>query len=62
VVFKLDTTGKETVLHTFSGGSDGAFPRTALLPDGAGSFCGATSGGGSFNCTNGCGVVYKLTP
>jgi uncharacterized repeat protein (TIGR03803 family) len=64
VVFKLDTTGKETVLHSFTGGSDGGNPGTALLPDGTGNFYGATSAGGLFspNCTSGCGVVFKLTP
>jgi len=28
VVFKLDTTGVETVLHSFTGGADGANPAT----------------------------------
>ena len=30
VVFKLDPSGKETVLHSFTGGSDGALPSGRL--------------------------------
>jgi uncharacterized repeat protein (TIGR03803 family) len=32
VVFKLDTTGKETVLYSFTGGTDGAHPRGRFGP------------------------------
>jgi uncharacterized repeat protein (TIGR03803 family) len=31
VVFKLDSTGKETVLHSFSDGADGALPYAGLV-------------------------------
>jgi uncharacterized repeat protein (TIGR03803 family) len=63
VVFKLDTTGEETVLHTFTG-RDGLQPRGALLRDAAGDLYGTTSIGGDLNgCSGiGCGVVFKLTP
>ena len=66
VVFKVDTTGKETVLHSFTGGTDGAFPRADLLLDASGNFYSATSGGGTFDCltggshSTGCGTVFKL--
>jgi uncharacterized repeat protein (TIGR03803 family) len=60
VVFKLDTTGRETVLHTFAGGADGAGPSAGLNRDAAGNLYGTTSGGGDPNCD--CGVVFKLTP
>src|ERR1039457_7162893 len=30
-VFKLDKTGNETVLHSFTGGTDGAYPQEALI-------------------------------
>ena len=33
VVFSLDRTGKETVLHSFTGGLDGANPSTSLVRD-----------------------------
>ena len=62
VVFKLDTTGKETVLHRFTGGADGADPATGLVRDTAGNLYGNTFGGGDLACGggSGCGVVFKL--
>jgi uncharacterized repeat protein (TIGR03803 family) len=60
VVFKLDETGKETVLYTFTGGSDGAYPEAGLILDAAGNFYGTTMGGGREGCTFGCGTVFKL--
>jgi uncharacterized repeat protein (TIGR03803 family) len=66
VVFKLDTTGKETVLHNFSGRTDGANSPAGLVVDKAGNLYGSTFNGGDLNCTiggaPGCGVVFKLTP
>jgi uncharacterized repeat protein (TIGR03803 family) len=61
-VFKIDTTGQETVLYRFSGGADGAFPRTDLVRDAAGNLYGTTSGGGSASGSFGNGVVFKLAP
>jgi uncharacterized repeat protein (TIGR03803 family) len=57
-VFKVDTTGKKTVLHTFTGSPDGKFPEADLLRDTAGNLYGTTSGGGA----SGYGVVFKLDP
>jgi uncharacterized repeat protein (TIGR03803 family) len=66
LVFKLDTTGKETVLHTFTGGSDGAFPFGGLVMDAAGNLYGTAEQGGDLNCAinqiKGCGVVFEITP
>jgi uncharacterized repeat protein (TIGR03803 family) len=64
VVFKLDPSGKETVLHTFTGGTDGGFPEGGLTMDPAGNLYGTTSRGGNLNhCQGGgCGVVFKITP
>ncbi len=56
-VFELDTTGKETVLHNFTGGSDGASPYAGLIRDSSNNLYGTASGGGQ-----GFGVVFKLTP
>jgi hypothetical protein len=56
VVFKLSTTGKETVLHTFSR-TDGVFPEAGLVQDAAGNLYGTTYGGGTY----GSGVVFKIT-
>ena len=61
-VFKLDTNGVETVLHSFSGGADGGMPQAALIRDSDGNLFGTTTFGGDLNCnpTLGCGTVFKL--
>jgi len=41
-IFKLDKTGKETVLYSFSGGIDGSSPQSGLIMDSAGSLYGTT--------------------
>jgi uncharacterized repeat protein (TIGR03803 family) len=56
VIFKLDTTGVETVLHEFTGTPDGAFPVAALIQDAIGNFYGTTSTGGTANL----GTIFKL--
>ena len=62
-VFKLDTTGKETLLHSFTGGPDGAAPYAGLYRDSANNLYGTAVGGGSIGCLGGgCGVVFKVTP
>ena len=64
-VFKLDTTGKATVLYTFTGGTDGAYPYGPLVLDTAGNLYGVTGGGGLPRCGDygaGCGVVFKIAP
>jgi len=62
VVFELDPTGKENVLHSFTGGADGANPSAFLVRDKAGNLYGTTTNGGNLNCGGGagCGVVFKL--
>jgi uncharacterized repeat protein (TIGR03803 family) len=55
-VFKLDTAGKETLLHSFKGGADGAIPYAALVRDAAGNIYGTAGGGGASNS----GTVFKL--
>jgi len=57
-VFKLDKTGKETVLHSFKDNSDGTFPEGGLVRDASGNLYGTTSWDGHVNF----GVVFKLTP
>ncbi|MGA8493494.1 MAG: choice-of-anchor tandem repeat GloVer-containing protein [Terriglobales bacterium] len=57
VVFKLDTTGVETVLYSFEGGA-GGFPEAGLLRDSAGNLYGTTQAGGAYNH----GLVFKITP
>lgn len=62
-VFELDSVGNETVLHNFSGGSDGGFPEAGLAMDGSGNLYGTTQAGGA-SCYGQytCGVVFKITP
>ena len=62
VVFKVDPNGNETVLYSFTGGTDGANPYGGLVRDSQGNFYGTTYAGGdqgSF-CQGFCGVVFKL--
>jgi uncharacterized repeat protein (TIGR03803 family) len=55
VVFKVSTSGQETVLHTFTDGADGGFPEGVII-DSAGNLYGTTFEGGAA----GYGVVFKL--
>jgi uncharacterized repeat protein (TIGR03803 family) len=55
VVYKLDTTGHQTVLYTFMGG-DGGGPQAGVIRDSDGTLYGTTAYGGR----DGFGVVYKL--
>jgi uncharacterized repeat protein (TIGR03803 family) len=57
-VFKVAPDGTETVLYSFTGGADGAFPISALVRDSAGNLYGTTTQGGSV----GAGVVFKVAP
>ena len=56
-IFKLDTAGKETVLYSFTGGSDGKNPNSPLLRDSSGNLY-STAPGGAAND----GVVFKVDP
>jgi uncharacterized repeat protein (TIGR03803 family) len=58
-VYKVDTSGNETVLYSFTGGKDGGNPRSGLLLDTAHNLYGITAGGG---VGLGQGVIFKLTP
>jgi len=57
-VFKLDTKGRETVLHRFTGKNDGKYPYAGLAMDAAGNLYGTAVDGGA----NGCGTVFRVTP
>jgi uncharacterized repeat protein (TIGR03803 family) len=56
VVYKLDPAGRETVLYSFTGGTDGAGPQGVIL-DPAGNLYGTTYAGGAA----GKGVVFKVS-
>ena len=63
-VFKVDATGHETVLYSFSNGQDGGAPASNLIRDAKGNFYSTTQQGGDSSCNhgNGCGTVFKITP
>jgi len=56
VVYKLDATGHETVLHSFSGGADGKYPDAGVILDPVGDLYGTTINGGKYQDT----VVFKI--
>ncbi len=60
-VFELSRAthgAKETVLHSFAGGSDGGHPHAGLVLDAAGNLYGTTLNGGAAAA----GTVFELTP
>ena len=66
-VFELtpSSTGwTESVLYSFSGGSDGRQPHAGVVLGVSGVLYGTASSGGTFsaNCPSGCGTVFALTP
>lgn len=63
-VYKVDPSGNETVLYSFSGGTDGAYPYASLVLDGKGNLYGTTYEGGNLSCQApyGCGTVFKVDP
>jgi uncharacterized repeat protein (TIGR03803 family) len=64
VVYRLDASGNETILHNFAGGKEGKNPTAGLL-DVDGVFYGTTVYGGDLGCNVngggvGCGVLYQI--
>ncbi len=55
-VFEVPAGGAESVLYSFTGGSDGSHPSAGLIFDGAGNLIGTTTAGGA----NGIGTVFKV--
>ncbi len=53
IIFKLDIAGNESVLYSFTGGSDGAYPYSTLVSDSAGNLYGTAS--------QGFGSVFELS-
>jgi uncharacterized repeat protein (TIGR03803 family) len=59
VLFRLNSNGRETVLHKFGESSaDGRFPYAGVIQDSSGNLYGTTYYGG----TDACGTVFKYTP
>jgi len=66
VVFELSNSHgvwKETILHTFTGGVDGANPLSNLIFDANGNLYGTTYTAGDLNACSGagCGTVFELS-
>lgn len=67
-VFKVSPQGHDTVLYTFTGGTDGGHPGGGLVRDAQGNLYGTTWDGGtsSNSCGDpydqGCGVIFKIDP
>ncbi len=65
-VYKVDTSGRATVLYSFTGAADGGNPYAGLIRDAAGNLFGTTLYGGNLSsCPNydpGCGVIFKIEP
>lgn len=60
-VFSITKAGKETVVYSFQGGTDGANPEASLL-NVNGTLYGTTRVGGKAGCgTDGCGTVFEVT-
>jgi uncharacterized repeat protein (TIGR03803 family) len=58
VVFKLDTSGNETVLYNFTGGADGYDPLGGITRDARGNLYGTGDAGGA----HGDGTVFMISP
>jgi uncharacterized repeat protein (TIGR03803 family) len=62
-VYEVDAGGHESLLHSFTGGSDGAYPSAGVILDAGGNLYGTAAGGGFVGCFGaGCGVVFKIAP
>jgi uncharacterized repeat protein (TIGR03803 family) len=62
-IFKLDNSGNETVLYSFTGKVDGGAP-VGLFLDTDGTLYGTADSGGDLSCklsTTGCGTLFKLS-
>lgn len=67
VVFDLAPSGSawtQSVLYSFTNGSDGQKPAGGVVLDGTGALYGTSGTGGEGSCSSGfgCGSVFKLTP
>jgi uncharacterized repeat protein (TIGR03803 family) len=64
-VFKLTPVSggwTYTLLHNFAGLDDGARPVSTVLVDAHGNLYGTASARGTGPCSDGCGVVWEITP
>jgi uncharacterized repeat protein (TIGR03803 family) len=68
IVYKLSPTSNgawtETILHSFSEGSDGAVPAAGVAFDSSGNLYGAALAGGNHTACSpsGCGTIFQMSP
>jgi uncharacterized repeat protein (TIGR03803 family) len=63
-VFAITTSGAESVIHSFAGGSDGLLPYGGELLKAGGTLYGATEYGGDLGCRSsghGCGTIFSVS-
>ncbi|MGH6888834.1 MAG: choice-of-anchor tandem repeat GloVer-containing protein [Rhizomicrobium sp.] len=62
-IFRVTPKGRESLVYSFQGGSDGSAPAATLLADAKGDFFGTTFQGGTNygRCAGGCGTVFELS-
>jgi uncharacterized repeat protein (TIGR03803 family) len=61
--YEVTKSGKERILHSFTGAPDGADPAATLFLDRDGLFYGTTYSGGDVSCvgdTYGCGIIFQI--
>jgi uncharacterized repeat protein (TIGR03803 family) len=56
-VFKVTSGGQESVVYSFDGGADGAYPNGGLVRDAEGNLYGTATQGGAYND----GTLFKIT-
>jgi uncharacterized repeat protein (TIGR03803 family) len=56
-VFKVNSSGKESILHSFTGGDDGSEPFSGVIADSHGNLYGTTYSGGA----SGNGVIFEIS-
>jgi uncharacterized repeat protein (TIGR03803 family) len=66
-VYRVSPTGEGATLYSFSGGTDGLTPGTALIQGSDGNFYGTTKFGGQLGGPNdpqgtGLGTIFRITP
>ncbi len=62
IAYKLNSTGQETILHSFTGGTDSGYPAGGLVSDSKGNLYGSLSGNaGGISLCCGNGAVYRIS-
>lgn len=59
-IYKIAAGGAETVLYSFTGGSDGSSPHGAFIADKKGNMYSTALYGGVEGCASGCGTIFEL--